>query len=48
MSQVQTNIVLGGRGAHSRRSGWNADKTIVFHIFLKVCQGLLASIVVTL
>ena len=45
MSQVQTNIVLGGRGAHSRRSGLNADKTIVFQTFKKVSQGLLASIV---
>ena len=45
MSQVQTNIVLGGRGAHARRNGGNADKAIVFHNFLKVSQGLLASIV---
>ena len=34
-----------GKGAYSRRSGSNADKTIVFHKFLKVSQGLLASIV---
>ena len=47
MSQVQTNIVLGGKGAHSRLNGWNADKAIVFHNFLKVSQGLLASIVVS-
>ena len=44
MSQVQTNIVLGGRG---RIQGIvvGADKTIVFYNFLKVSQGLLASIV---
>ena len=34
-----------GKGAHSRRNGSNADKTIVFHNVLKVSQGLLASIV---
>ena len=45
MSQVRTSIVLGGRGAHSRRNDRNADKAIVFHNFLKASQGLLASIV---
>ena len=38
MSQVQTR-------AHSRRNGRNADKAIAFHNYLKVSQGLLASIV---
>ena len=38
MSQVQTR-------AHSRRNGRNTDKAIAFHNYLKVSQGLLASIV---
>ena len=45
MSQEQTNIVLGGRGVRRKRSDGNTEKAIVFHNFLKVSQGLLASIV---
>ena len=45
MSQEQTNIVLGGRGARSRCNGRNAENAIVFHNSLNVSQGLLASIV---
>ena len=44
MSQVQTNIVLGGRG---RIQGVVVEMLLrlVFHNFLKVSQGRLASIV---
>ena len=46
MSQEQTNIFLGERGFVSRRDGQSAEKAMIFHNFLKMSQGLLASIVV--
>ena len=45
MSQVQTNIVLGRRGRIPGVMVEMLIRRIVFHKFLNVSQGLLASIV---
>ena len=45
MSQEQNNIAIGGKGVCALRNGIKFESTIFFRNFLRVSQGLLASIV---